>query len=240
MAESGTEGESGPEKVPAVIMDDREPDDIKTWLENEGVRVEQKRLDIGDYVVASNVIVERKSSTDLTSSIMDNRLFDQVLRLYDACDSPILVLENFNSIFQTSGMNPASIFGALVYLAWRFSLPMLPARDWRDTALILKRLAIRVQVKDEDPILARSIPKMMTLEERKAFILEGLVGVGPKTAIKLIDQFQTPLNVFKAIQDSSVLYTKTGNPKGIEGPLEGIKGIGPKFLIENKKLVEGE
>jgi len=221
-------------------MDDREPEEIKQWLEKEGVIVEKRRLEVGDFVVSSDVVVERKSSTDLTTSIIDNRLFEQVIRLYDCASSPILILENFNSIFEISTMNPASIFGALVYLAWRFSLPMLPSRDWRDTALILKRLAIRVQVKDEDPILARSIPKMMTLEERKAFILEGLVGVGPKTAIKLIDQFQTPLNVFKAIQDSSVLYTKTGNPKGIEGPLEGIKGIGPKFLIENKKLVEGE
>jgi ERCC4-type nuclease len=219
-------------------MDDREPDDIKTWLESEGVRVEQKRLDVGDYIVGSNVIVERKSSTDLTSSIMDNRLFDQVLRLYDACESPILVLENFNSIFENSGMIPASIFGALVYLAWRFSLPMLPARDWRDTALILKRLAIRVQVKDEDPLLARSVPKMMTIEERREFLLEGLIGVGPKTATKLIEEFKNPLTVFNAIVESNVIYTKTGNPKGIDGPLQGIKGIGPKFLLENKKLFE--
>src|SRR5271157_5047172 len=222
------EAETG-QKTPRIVMDDREPEEIKQWLEKEGVIVEKRRLEVGDFVVSSDVVVERKSSTDLTTSIIDNRLFEQVIRLYDCASSPILILENFTSIF-----------GALVYLAWRFSLPLLPSRDWRDTALILKRLAIRVQVKDEDPILARSIPKMMTLEERKAFILEGLVGVGPKTAIKLIDQFQTPLNVFKAIQDSSVLYTKTGNPKGIEGPLEGIKGIGPKFLIENKKLVEGE
>ena len=235
-----SEEEEPGQKTPRIVMDDREPEEIKNWLENEGVAVDKQRLEVGDYVISSDVVVERKSSTDLTTSIIDNRLFEQVIRLYDCASSPILILENFNSIFEITTMNPASIFGALVYLAWRFSLPMLPARDWRDTALILKRLAIRVQVKDEDPVLARSIPKAMTLEERKAFILEGLVGVGPKTAMKLIDQFQTPLNVFKAIQDSTVLYTKTGNPKGIEGPLEGIKGIGPKFLLENKKLVDGE
>lgn len=233
-----SEEEETGQKTPRIVMDDREPEEIKQWLEKEGVVVEKRRLDVGDFVISSDVVVERKSSTDLTTSIIDNRLFEQIIRLYDCASNPILILENFGSIFEISTMNPASIFGALVYLAWRFSLPMLPSRDWRDTALILKRLAIRVQVKDEDPILARSIPKMMTLEERKAFILEGLVGVGPKTATKLIDQFNTPLNVFKAIQDSNVLYTKTGNPKGIEGPLEGIKGIGPKFLLENKKLVD--
>nr|MDO8110546.1 ERCC4 domain-containing protein [Candidatus Sigynarchaeota archaeon] len=230
--------ETNAPKTPKILMDDREPSEIKDWLVNEGVVVEQQRLEVGDYVISSDVVVERKSSTDLTTSIIDNRLFEQVIRLYESASSPIMILENFESVFAMSTMNPASIFGAIVYLAWRFSLPMIPARDWRDTALILKRLALRVQVKDEDPILARSIPKMMTIEERKSFLLEGLIGVGPKTSTKLIEQFKNPMSVFKAIQESIVLYTKTGNPKGIEGPLSDVKGIGPKFLIENKKLFE--
>nr|MDO8084334.1 ERCC4 domain-containing protein [Candidatus Sigynarchaeum springense]MDO8117830.1 ERCC4 domain-containing protein [Candidatus Sigynarchaeota archaeon] len=223
---------------PKILMDYREPAEIKAWLEQEGVAVDQGRLEVGDYSISGDVIVERKSGNDLTSSIMDNRLFEQVNRLYESASNPILILENFNSIFDNTDMNPASIFGALVYLAWRFSLPVIPARDWRDTALILKRLAIRVQIKDEDPILARGVPKLMTIDERKAFLLEGLIGVGPKTAMKLIAEFKSPMRVFKAIQDSTVLYTKTGNPKGIEGPLADIKGIGPKFLLENKKLFE--
>lgn len=226
------------QRVPRILMDYREPAEIKSWLEKEGIVVEQCRLDVGDYSVSDNVIVERKSSTDLTSSIADNRLFEQVARLYEGASNPIMILENFTSIFQNTGMNPASIFGALVYVAWRYGLPMIPTRDWQDTALVLKRLAIRVQVKDEDPVLARGVPKLMSLDERKAFLLEGLIGVGPKTATKLIDEFKNPMLVFKAIQDSTILYTKTGNPKGIDGPLAEIKGIGPKFLLENKKLFE--
>ncbi len=225
-------------RIPKIIMDYREPADIKAWLEKEGVMVEQGRLEVGDYSISKDVIIERKAGNDLTSSIVDNRLFEQVNRLYESASNPILVLEGFNNIFKNTDMNPASIFGALVYLAWRFSLPMIPSRDWRDTALILKRLAIRTQVKDEDPILARGVPKLMTIDERKAFLLEGLIGVGPKTATKLIDELKNPMSVFKAIQESNVLYTKTGNPKGIDGPMAGIKGIGPKFLIENKKLFE--
>ncbi len=234
---AATDEQQGP-RTPKILMDYREPAEIKKWLEAEGVVVEMQRLEVGDYSVSSDVIVERKSSTDLTSSITDNRLFEQVVRLYESASNPVLILENFNSIFQNTDMNPASIFGALVYIAWRFSLPMIPSRDWRDTALILKRLAIRVQVKDEDPILARGVPKLMTLDERKAYLLEGLIGVGPKTATKLIEELKNPMSVFKAIQDSAVLYTKTGNPKGIDGPLANIKGIGPKFLLQNKPLFE--
>ena len=226
------------ENIPRIIMDTREPKEIQKWLVDEGVEVEIKNLSVGDYVVSSDVIVERKAKNDLTSSIMDNRLFEQVNRLYEAGSSPIMILEDFNNIFKNTQMNPSSIFGAIVYLAWRFSLPIIPSRNLEDTALILKRLAIRVQVKDDDPILARSVPKLMTIDERKAFILEGLFNTGPKTAVKLIDEFGDPLSVLKAIKESEIAYTRTGNPKGVEGPLNGIRGIGPKFLMENKKLVE--
>ncbi|MHA1683908.1 MAG: ERCC4 domain-containing protein [Promethearchaeota archaeon] len=224
--------------TPSILVDNREPGKIVDWLEGEGISVEVKRLDVGDYIVSSDVIVERKSGTDLSSSIMDNRLFEQVNRLYEAGSSPILIIEDFDSIFKNTSMNPASIFGALVYLAWRFSLPVIPSRDWRDTALILKRLVHRVQVKDDGPILARSVPKLMTTEERKAFILEGMVKVGPKTAMKLIDKFGNPLEVFKALSETELTYTKTGNPKGLKGPLAGIRGIGFKFVAENKKLLD--
>ncbi|MHA1697424.1 MAG: ERCC4 domain-containing protein [Promethearchaeota archaeon] len=226
------------ELAPRILMDVREPTDIRDWLVSEGVNVEIKRLDIGDYVISSDVIVERKSGADLTSSIMDNRLFDQVIRLHNAGQYPILILENFDDAFKSSAMNPASIFGALVYLAWRFRLPIIPARDWADTALILKRLANRVQIRDADPVLARSAPKLMTIEERKAYILEGMIKVGPKRARKLIKEFKTPLGVFQAVLDTKVLYTKNGKPKGIEGPLKRIKGLGYKFVLENKKLLE--
>ncbi|MBD3188056.1 hypothetical protein GF325_14565 [Candidatus Bathyarchaeota archaeon] len=226
------------EPTPTIMIDHREPAEIIDWLKEEGLDVVKTQLTVGDYIVSNDVVVERKSGNDLTSSIMDNRLFEQINRLYEAASSPILILEDFDSIFKNTSMNPASIFGVLVYLAFRFSLPMIPSRDWRDTALILKRLVLRVQVKDEDPILARSVPKLMTLDERRAFILEGMYNVGPKTAVKLIDAFKTPLGVFQALASTSVVYTRTGNPKGLEGPLANIKGIGVKFVLENRKLIE--
>jgi hypothetical protein len=59
--------------------------------------------------------------------------------------------------------------------------------------------------------------------------------------VKLIKTFSTPENVIKAIQMTNVLYTRTGNPKGIEDPLKHakIRGVGPKFVLENKKLLFG-
>jgi len=36
------------------------------------------------------------------------------------------------------------------------------------------------------------------------------------------------------------LYTKTGNPKGIIGPLENLTGFGPIFVEKNQKILFGK
>lgn len=97
-------------------------------------------------------------------------------------------------------------------------------------------MAIREQTDQKSHPLARHAPKEMSLEERKYFILEGLFDTGPKIARILVEKFKTPYNLFKAIEKSELTYTKNGNPKGINGPLENIKGIGFKWLEKNKRL----
>jgi len=121
-------------------------------------------------------------------------------------------------------------------IAIRLKIPIIPTRNLQDTAICLKRLAIREQINQERHALVRHAPKEMSLEERKCFILEGLFDTGPKIARILVEKFQTPYNLFKAIENSELTYTKNGNPKGIDGPLENIKGIGFKWLEKNKRL----
>ena len=42
----------------------------------------------------------------------------------------------------------------------------------------------------------------MSKEERRSFIIEGLVDIGPKKAKALIDKFKNPYQVFKAMKQS--------------------------------------
>ena len=37
-----------------------------------------------------------------------------------------------------------------------------------------------------------------------------------------------------------ILYTRTNNPKDIEGPLKEMKGFGWKFIEKNKELLFGK
>ena len=51
------------------------------------------QLETGDYVLSDRVAVERKTVSDFASSIMDNRMFEQLGRLAKSYEKPILILE---------------------------------------------------------------------------------------------------------------------------------------------------
>ena len=69
--------------------------------------------------------------------------------------------------------------------------------------------------------------------------MEGFVDIGPKKAKSLIENYETPYQVFKAIKHTEVIYTRTGNPKGIKGPLSDLTGFGWKFVEKNKEMLFG-
>ena len=223
---------------PYIIVDEREPKSIKEILKNIGCDIITQTLDVADYILSENLAVERKRGDDFVHSLCDTRLFEQLLRLKETFESPILILEDFGKMFTRPKMKIDSLYGALVFIGIKLGYSIIPTRNIEETAQCLKRIAIREQIKEGTIVLARHAPKSMNNEERKRFILEGLYDTGLKLAKILIEKFRTPLNVFKAINQSRLIYTKTGNPKGVEGPLGEIKGIGFKWIEKNKKLLE--
>lgn len=198
----------------------------------------KETLDVGDYILSDKVIVERKRGDDYVGSLCNNsHLFEQLLRLKDIVDSPILIIENLGLAFNRPNMKVSSIYGSMAYIAYKMGIPIIPTRDLKETAILLMRIAYREQVEDNAPVIVRSAPKGMSEEERRMFLLEGLFGTGPKLSRLLIEKFTTPDNVFSVIKQTKLLFTRTGNPKGIEGPLNEVKGIGFKWVQENKKLI---
>jgi len=224
-----------------ILLDDREHKLKKVFdIKADTISYEFKRLEIADIVVSSEVAIERKEGADFISSIMDNRLFEQLLRLKDTYPYPILILEGLNDkVIERTGMKISSIYGALSFISYKLGISVIPTRHLADTAIVIERIAYREQVKDDMPILARSAPKSMSKTERRTYLIEGLVDIGPKKAMLLIKTYKTPYNVLKAIRHTEIIYTKTGNPKGITGPLAELKGFGWKFVEKNKKILFG-
>ncbi len=219
-------------KIVHVIVDDREHK-LKELFYTKKVTVtySTEQLDIADIVVSSDVEIERKEGSDFVTSIMDNRLFEKLLRLKESYSNPILIIEGLNNkVFNNTGMKISSIYGALAYVSYKMGISIIPTRNLKDTAIVVERIAYREQVKDNNPILSRRAPKDMTKEERRIFIIEGLVDIGQTKATLLIKKFDTPDKVFKAIKNTKIIYTRTGNPKDIEGTVSQLKAIVWKII----------
>ncbi len=226
-------------KLLHIIIDNREQK-LKAIFDQKKdiITYESKQLDIADIVISEDIAIERKEGFDFITSIMDNRLFEQVLRLKDTYADPILILEGLNDkVFENTNMNIKSIYGALSFISYKLGISVIPTRNIEDTAIVIERIAYREQVKDSTPILSRKAPKEMSKNERRSFIIEGLVDIGPKKARALIEKFKTPYQVFKAIKRTEITYTRTGRIKGIKGPLEDLTGFGPMFIEKNQKLL---
>ena len=230
-------------KLLHIIIDHRERKlkELFDQKKDKIIKYESKQLDIADIVVSKDVAIERKTGFDFVSSIMDNRLFEQLLRLKETYSSSILILEGLNdNVFENTGMNISSIYGALSFISYKLGISIIPTRNLEDTAIVIERIAYREQIKNGIPLLSRKAPKAMSVKDRRTFIVEGLVDIGSKKAKILIEKFKTPFNVFKAIMNTEIIYTRTNNPKGIKGPLEDIKGFNWKFVQKNKEILFGK
>jgi ERCC4-type nuclease len=223
-----------------IIVDHREPERLKKRLIKLGMEVQEQQLEIADYIISDQVACERKTGTDLVTSIMDNRLFEQIDRLIETYEQPLILLEDFPSAFERIEWKKRKkhVYGALTYIFLRRQVPIIPTSQLSETAIALNRIASWVQEDHDDPIIARKSPKSRSLSDNQLFFLQGLHNTGQKKAKILLKKFDgVPINVLNAILDSKVIYTKTGNPKGIEGAFEQLEGFGPKYLLRNQELL---
>ena len=228
--------------IPHIIVDNREGKLMEVLdRKSDVITYESKQLDIADIIITSEVAIERKEGNDFVTSIMDNRLFEQIVRLKDTYNTQILILEGLNDkVFERTGMKISSIYGALSVVSYKLGMSVIPTQNIEDTAIVIEGIAVREQGGDENNLpLAHKSPKTMDKSARRTYIIEGLVDTGPKKAKMLIDTYKTPHKVLKSIKDTDIIYTRTGNPKGIKGPLEHLTGFGWKYVQKNKKILFG-
>ena len=77
-----------------IVADDREQKSavINSLMLIENVEVSIGRLSMGDYQIDNRMIVERKTLKDFAVSIIDGRLFKQMIRLANPDSMGVLIL----------------------------------------------------------------------------------------------------------------------------------------------------
>ena len=207
-----------------ITADDREQKSevIKLLSEIENVDVSIRRLSVGDFQIGSRVIVERKTLKDFAKSIVDGRLFKQMIRLANSISMGVLILEGTTSDTVDLGMTRAAMQGALIAVSLILGIPLLRSKDPSETA----KLMVYIGRQRESMAMGgvqRHGYRPKNKQKRQLFILQGLPGVGPERAERLLARFGS---VEAAISASS-------------SELQSVDGIGESIADKIRWAVSG-
>lgn len=180
-----------------MVVDERErKSGIPDLLKQIGVKVEMMNLPVGDYIVASETVVERKSVSDFISSVFDGRLFDQCNRLKEHFEHPAIIIEGNVDEIDKITENPLVFYGAMSSVVLDFKIPVIPTPNASHTAKLLISMCAR-QGTVKGPFL-KKIRKSGDLQQQQLSILSSLPGVGEKLASRMLEKFGSPSSSLNA------------------------------------------
>jgi len=196
-----------------IFVDTRERNS-KTFCEmkKKDIEIIEKQLEIGDYQVGEETIIERKTVNDFVNSIIDGRIFVQATKM-SVFEKPLLILEgNLEYELEERQIKREQIYGAIFAIMLEFRVPVLFAVDSFECADLIYQLAKREQLRKERPISMRKLKKIDNTQMMQQYLIEGLPFVGPTLALRLLEKFGSVKKVFNADKEK----------------LEKIEGIGSK------------
>jgi Fanconi anemia group M protein len=202
-----------------VDFSERNAEVLDLARECDDFDVHMVHLPVGDYVIDGGVIVERKTYADFATSLADGRLFPQAAALARSPHRPVILLEGPKPL-RMPDVHSHALKGAIVSLAVMWRLPVLHARDPEDSLRILRLLAQQVG-NSEQRILRRYDRKPKRVASRKLYVLQGLSGVGPALAQRLLIKFGSVERVVTADEES----------------LTQVRGIGLKKAARIRELL---
>ena len=191
--------------------------DIVDALMKEVV-VEKKLLPCGDFLLTAlppkkPLIVERKTACDLVSSIASRRLFDQLIRMKQEDADVCIILEgDFWDVERYRKWATKPLTRLIDTILFDWNIPIMPTlnRKWTTEWLIAKSKDLdKPNEKREYPL--RSIPRKMSFDDQKLYILEG--AAGHITAKRLLEKFITVHGVAEASEEELLTVEKIGPQK---------------------------
>ena len=132
-----------------IYADHREENSgiIAELRKKESLDVQTKQLDMGDFLLSNEVIVERKTIKDLLQSVVDGRLFAQLHALANSdYEKPLMIIEGFDEeLYSLRNIHENAIKGAISSIALDYRIPMIFTRSSSETAHYLQIIAKREQ-----------------------------------------------------------------------------------------------
>jgi len=194
-------------------------------LENLGVEVILRTLEVGDYVVSDRVGIERKTAEDFLSTFLGGRdLFSQISDLARAYRRPLLIIEG-EGIYTKRQIHPNAIRGAISTIAIDFGVPVLFSKDEEDTAALISVIAKREQADgSKKDINLHGNKTASMLPEQQEYVVSAISEIGPVVAKNLLRHFGSVERIMTASREE----------------LMAVELVGPKTADRIKEVVSGE
>ena len=165
-----------------------------------GVEGRFERLELGDYGVDGRLRVERKTLVDFAASIVDGRLFRQAIALAKSGQATLLILEGRGSDLSRVRLPRSALQGALITVSLVLGIPVLRAADGEETARLILYAAGQLRIAAAGAI-RRHGRRPLGKRRLQLHILQGLPGIGPLRAGRLLDRFGEVAAVLAARED---------------------------------------
>ncbi|MHB8565800.1 MAG: DEAD/DEAH box helicase [Nitrososphaerales archaeon] len=183
------------ENAPIIFADTREIPELVEKLRYRGAQVEVKQLDIGDFVVSSDIVIERKTLDDFVKSIFDGRLFQQLANMNEKYSRPILVIEGEKKR-HVEGIGESAFYGALASVLADFKVPIFFASNQTEVTEIIYHIARREQIEKKRDARIREGRKPATFSENQLYVISGIPGVSNVLADRLLSKLESVEKVF--------------------------------------------
>lgn len=183
------------EKQKKIVIDHREKSSlVPSNLSSLNFTIEYKQLPVADYLL-NNIAIERKTISDLKSSITNKRIFSQLLELKQYPIAFLIIEGPESELYNSEQIHENAVRGFLLSLAIEYKIQYLRSKNPKETAKLLSILAKKQSNKD---ISLRPSKIYKSPSEQKQHILEGFPNIGPKKAKSLLETFGSLKNIFNA------------------------------------------
>ncbi|MBN2354582.1 nuclease [candidate division KSB1 bacterium] len=182
-----------------ILVDDREKDSgvIDCLRRFPDIELSIRRLPIGDYLVDNRVLFERKGIEDFCTSIIDGRLFRQAAQLAGQKKRAALIIEGTAADLNHCGVKREAIQGALITVSVFYGIPVLRSRHAEETARLILYTGRQNHV-IQTHALPRQGRRPRGKRKQQLYILQGLPGIGPVRAERLLQRFGSLQAIFDA------------------------------------------
>ena len=182
-----------------IQVDTREKGKIIKRLEGlEGVTLEFTEMDLGDYLLPGDMIVERKSATDLILSVVDKSLWDKVAKLKSQHEHVVYIVEGdlYTARFHQQALD---VHRALSMMVVDHGVSILPSPDADNSGMLVYLLGMTAL---KGPDTGERPGKPNIRRDAQLYLLASLPNIDPDRAQSLLKHFGSARAVIQADADA--------------------------------------